>query len=83
MNLKISSGEIRKMLLSKLSHNFGVSPAEATNEHFYKSLVLVVNDIMNQRRTQFEKNAIKQESKRIYYLCMEFLVGRSKQIFII
>ena len=77
MNLKISSGEIRKMLLSKLSHNFGVSPAEATNEHFYKALVLVVNDIMNQRRTQFSKNAAKQGSKQIYYLCMEFLMGRS------
>ena len=58
MGLKISSGEIRKMILSKLSHNFGLSPAEATNEHFYKALVLVVNDIMNQRRSQVSKNAI-------------------------
>ena len=77
MSLKISSGEIRKMLLSKLSHNFGVSPAEATNEHFYKALVLVVNDIMNQRRTQFTKSAAKQRSKQVYYLCMEFLMGKS------
>lgn len=77
MGLKISSGEIRKMILSKLSHNFGLSPAEATNEHFYKALVLVVNDIMNQRRSQVSKNAVKQGSKQIYYLCMEFLMGRS------
>lgn len=77
MSLKISSGEIRKMLLSKLSHNFGVSPAEATNEHFYKALVLVVNDIMNQRRAQFTKSAAKQRSKQVYYLCMEFLMGKS------
>ena len=77
MNHVISSSEIRKSLLNKLSHNFGVSPFEATNEHFYKALVLVVNDIMAQKRTEFYKDARKQHVKHIYYLCMEFLMGRS------
>ena len=77
MNYKLSSSEIRKLILGKLSHNFGVSPGEATNEHYYKAVVLVVNDILSQKRAQFTRTAEKQNAKQVYYLCMEFLMGRS------
>ena len=77
MNYKLSASEIRKMILAKLSHNFGVSAAEATNEHYYKAVALVVRDLMDQGRNEYLQKAQKQHTKQIYYLCMEFLMGRS------
>lgn len=77
MNYKLSSNEIRKLIVGKLSHNFGIGPEEANDEHYYKAVVLVVNDILSEKREQFCKDANKQGSKQIYYLCMEFLMGRS------
>ena len=77
MSHKLSSNEIRKLIVGKLSHNFGISPAEANDEQYYKALVLVVKDILTQRRTRFCQESAKQGTKQIYYLCMEFLMGRS------
>ena len=68
--------ELKQMLVSKLSRYFGVTPEEASAEQVYKSVVLVVKDILTQKRADFKINVKKQEAKKIYYLCMEFLIGR-------
>lgn len=65
------------MLFSKLSRYFGVTPEEATAEQIYKSVVLVTKDILTQKRADFKLNVKRQGSKKLYYLCMEFLIGRS------
>lgn len=77
MNYSLTAGEARELILAKLSHNFGVSPIEASNEHFYKAVVLVVKDIMTKNYNRFMEEAEIQGKKQIYYLCMEFLMGRS------
>lgn len=77
MKPMISSGEMRKLILAKLSHNFGLSPSEASDEHFYKALVLVLKDILTEKYHRYRKEALKQGTKKVYYLCMEFLMGRS------
>ncbi len=77
MSNKLSSNEIRRLIIGKLSHNFGISPAEANDEQFYKAIVLILNDILTAKRSKFCKEAAKQGTKQIYYLCMEFLMGRS------
>ncbi len=68
---------LSSMIEKKLSHNFGVLPEHASDELFYKACVLVINDIMSERRTKFRKATSEQEKKTIYYLSMEFLMGRS------
>ena len=68
--------ELKQMLTSKLSRYFGVTPDEANAEQIYKAVVLVTKDILTQNRADFKVNVKKQEAKKIYYLCMEFLVGR-------
>ena len=62
---------------AKLSHNFGTMPAQASDEIFYKACVMVVLDIMRARRQGFLEEAEKKSSKMVYYLSMEFLMGRS------
>ncbi len=74
---KLTPSEARELIIAKLSHNFGVSPIDATNEHYYKAVALVLNDIMRRQYKTFTESAEKQQSKTVYYLCMEFLMGRS------
>ena len=69
--------QISNALERKLSHNFGVTPEQASDEIFYKACVLVLLDIMSERKQNFRKSVDEQEAKTIYYLSMEFLMGRS------
>ncbi|MBR2043392.1 MAG: glycogen/starch/alpha-glucan phosphorylase [Clostridia bacterium] len=68
---------LAEMIEKKLSHNFGVTPAQASDELFYKACALVLRDIMGERRTKFKEETKKQQAKTVYYLSMEFLMGRS------
>ncbi len=70
--------EVHSAIEHKLSHVFGVTPDTATDTQFYKAASLVVRDILVSKRTDFTKKAKKDKnSKKVYYLCMEFLMGRS------
>ena len=69
--------EIETLIGDKLKHNFGVSPDQASDELFYKATVLAVLDIMRERRAGFKDEIGEKESKIVYYLSMEFLMGRS------
>ena len=74
---KLTARYLAEQIEKKLSHNFGVSPEHASDEFFYKASVLVLLDIMRERRTAFKKHAEDSEAKSVYYLSMEFLMGRS------
>lgn len=77
MNYSLTKAQAKQAIESKLSHFIGVNPEEATNEQYYKAVSLIVRDMMSQGRTEFSKEASKKGAKRVYYLCMEFLMGRS------
>ncbi len=77
MNYNITEKQAIDMICSKLSHTFGVLPDEATYEHFYKACVLVCRDLMSEGYKEFTEKETAQGKKRVYYLCMEFLMGRS------
>ena len=77
MNYKLSAREVRRLIESKLSHHFGLTPEEATDEHYYQAVVLLVRDLLKQGRKEFIDKAEAQHKKQVYYLCMEFLMGRS------
>lgn len=74
---KLTPSEARELIIAKLSHNFGVTPNDATDEHYYKAIALVLKDIMREQQKTFTSAAVNQNSKTVYYLCMEFLMGRS------
>lgn len=77
MNYTLSKKKAKELLSAKLSHFMGVTPAEATNEQYYKAIALIVRDMMSAGRAEFTETAAKAGTKRVYYLCMEFLMGRS------
>ena len=63
-NTAITEKEAKDLIKGKLSRYFGVAPTEASKEQVYKAVVMVVRDILLEKR-------------QVYYLCMEFLMGRS------
>ena len=77
MDYKLSVEQIKEAIRDRLAHTFGVSLENATNEEYYKASVLIVRELLNKGRTEFVSNAEKSGTKQIYYLCMEFLLGRS------
>lgn len=77
MDYKLTPKQAEELILTKLSHNFGVSQKDATDEHYYKAVVLVVKDLLTSGYAEFSRKAVQQGKKTVYYLCMEFLMGRS------
>lgn len=61
----------------KLTKYFGVSSSEANMEQVYRALSLVVVDMLLDKKKSFNRTVKNTESKRVYYLSMEYLVGRS------
>lgn len=71
---------MKNLIQDKLSRYFAVSPEDASEEQIYKATILTVKDILTSKRQQFKKKSVDQDQKRVYYLCMEFLLGRSLKI---
>lgn len=69
--------EIRIGIANKLSRHYGISAEEATTSQMYKACARTVLDILLEKRSKFNKQIKRSNNKKVYYLCMEFLVGRS------
>ena len=65
------------LINNKLSRYFGVSASEANKDQIYKAVVMCVRDILLEKRGAFNKKYRDKGGKRVYYLCMEFLLGQS------
>ncbi len=77
MNYQPSAQEVRAGIEEKLSRHFGCTYAEASRDQMYKAAAMTVKEILTEKRGQFKKKVNSTQSKRIYYMCMEFLLGRS------
>ena len=76
MNEKLTEAMVRESIEQKLIRYFGVKPDEANEEQIYKATVMSVKDILTEKRSIFREKVKKQHPKKVYYLCMEFLMGR-------
>ena len=77
MSPKYTPEQLAELIRQKLSHNFGVTPEQASDEFFYNAAVLVLLDIMRGIKHGFRDKVYEEQPKMIYYLSMEFLMGRS------
>jgi len=74
---KLNQTEIKQHIETKLSRYFGCTAMEASAEQMYKAVSMTVRDILTEKRGDFKKEVNKAGAKRVYYMCMEFLLGRS------
>ena len=77
MNQVFTKESVKEALDLKLSRYFGVNAEDANKEQVYKATILTVKDILTQKRSSFKRQVKKAQGKKIYYLCMEFLIGPS------
>ncbi len=74
---KITTSQIQEALNEKLSRYFGIGEKDADIKQIYEATVLSVRDALAVRNKEFEEKVTKKQAKQVYYMCMEFLVGRS------
>lgn len=77
MRINYTKDNIKSSIKTKLEYHFGVTPETATEEQLYKACAMIVEDILSTGRREFNEEVVKKEKKQVYYLCMEFLMGRS------
>ena len=77
MQKPITKKKLEQLLHSKLLEHFDTDGSEASYKIIYEALSMVVNDILIEKRRKFTAKSTSQGRKRVYYLCMEFLLGRS------
>ena len=77
MNYTPASDEVKKNIEEKLLRYFGVTSAEATVDQAYKAAAMTIKDILTEKRGEYRKTVNEAGAKRVYYMCMEFLLGRS------
>ena len=73
----IEKHELRERIEAKLVTRGIVNPKDAGDEAIYHATTHAIKDIMLEYRGDFKKRIKASGAKKIYYLCMEFLVGRS------
>ena len=61
----------------KLLTSVAAEPITANNKELYKALSLVARDELSQRWVKTQVDDRKNKARRIYYMSMEFLVGRT------
>ena len=73
----ITQKKLKEKILAKLLTR-GISDANlASDEQLYQATVQTVKEIMVSDREIFKRRIKSLGMKKVYYLCMEFLVGRS------
>ena len=77
MKKPLTQTQAKDLLENKLLHYFGVTAQTATYDQFYRAIAMILTDILAQDRADFNAKADAQGVKRVYYLSMEFLMGRS------
>ena len=75
--IPLSKQELQQRILQKLTAHGVSDPASATAEQMYHAVVYVLKDMILNDRAQFKKRIKAVKGKKVCYLCMEFLVGRS------
>ncbi len=77
MNNTITATQIEQLVTLKTKRIFGVKPEDASEKQIYKALCLVVRDVLTEKRVSYKKARQAQGAKQVYYMSMEFLLGRS------
>ena len=72
----LTAVQVKEMILAEMD-SMGYSQEFATDEMFYKACASLVRKILKEKRRDFIADSNAKGRKKSYYLCMEFLLGRS------
>lgn len=74
---RFSKAELKAEIEKNLMLLFSVEPEQASDDQFYKATSLMVRNILTEKQKNFSAYTHSNGNKEVYYLSMEFLMGRS------
>ena len=77
MEQKLNTKKIEEILEMKSQTYFGKPLADASPAQAYRAVCMTVRDILTEKRLDFKRRRKEQKTKQVYYMSMEFLLGRS------
>lgn len=77
MNCQCSKDELKKRLLDTLVNEMHMDPQQASDETYYDALCRVTQDFLGDKLRTFSAHYNARAQKKVYYMSMEFLMGRS------
>ncbi len=75
--MEIRTKQEVKPLTDKLRLGFGIAPEEADDAQVMRAAALVLRDVMAERGVESRMETRREEKRKVHYLSMEFLLGRS------
>ncbi len=75
--LNLSLNSVKQSLTNHLIFSIGKDPITATDRDWFFTLANVVRDRLIERWMETMRRYYQHDAKRVYYLSMEFLIGRS------
>ncbi|MCX7164160.1 MAG: glycogen/starch/alpha-glucan phosphorylase [Rhodocyclales bacterium] len=73
----LDAPSIRRSLYHRLTYSIGKDPITATDRDWFYSAAAVLRERMIERWMETMRSYYVQDRKRVYYLSMEFLMGRT------
>jgi glycogen phosphorylase len=73
---QMTSEEIKSEILAKLTYAIGKDPIVAKSHDWLAATILTLRDQIIDRWMESTRASYRAEAKRVYYLSLEFLIGR-------
>lgn len=68
---------INSLIDEEIFRYWNIEPKSADPNQVYRALSAVIRDMLLDKRNKFISKVRQKEQKQVYYMCMEFLVGKS------
>ncbi len=68
---------LKEAIVQKLRLNYGCTEQQAADGEMMKACAMVLRDIMAERGVQTREETAHEEKRKVHYLSLEFLMGRS------
>ena len=72
---KIDTRLINRLIDEEIIRYWNTEPEKASLNQIYRAFSIVIRDLFLRKRNEFKKE--QKEHKQVYYMCMEFLIGKS------
>ncbi|MFF7707522.1 glycogen/starch/alpha-glucan family phosphorylase [Pseudomonas sp. NPDC007930] len=74
--VKVDVNEFRDAVLAKLTYAVGKDPEHAFDHDWFEAIALAARDHMVEHWMDHTRQIYRSQQKRVYYLSLEFLIGR-------
>ncbi len=74
--MKKTSSQIKADILAKLTYSIGKNPEVANRHDWLVATTLALRDVIIEQWMDSTRRAYKTQARRVYYLSLEFLIGR-------